>query len=142
MPTSLFTGTDHRSATVPQQHHIPYALALASKMIDVARHDGLDLLHVHYAIPHATSAVLARDILRSMGISIPIVTTLHGTDITLVGKDAGFQPVVEHSIDASDGVTSVSDWLRRETYASFDVSAALRPAISADGADTFLPLID
>ena len=112
-----------RVNTYPLFEYPPYALALASKMIDVATHDGLDLLHVHYAIPHATSAVLARDILRAKGIRTPIVTTLHGTDITLVGKDAGFKPVVEHAIDASDGVTAVSDWLRRETYASFDVSA-------------------
>ena len=112
-----------RVNTYPLFEYPPYALALASKMIDVATHDGLDLLHVHYAIPHATSAVLARDILRSKGVQIPIVTTLHGTDITLVGKEASFRPVVEHSIDASDGVTAVSDYLRRETYSSFDVSA-------------------
>ena len=112
-----------RVDTYPLFEYPPYALALASKMIDVARHDGLDLLHVHYAIPHATSAFLARDILRSRGTNIPIVTTLHGTDITLVGKAASFKPVVEHAIDASDGVTAVSDWLRRETYASFDVTS-------------------
>lgn len=114
-----------RVNTYPLFEYPPYALALASKMIDVATHDGLDLLHVHYAIPHATSAVLARDILRSKGIQIPIVTTLHGTDITLVGKEASFRPVVEHSIDASDGVTAVSDYLRRETYSSFDVSSEI-----------------
>ncbi|MDT0631138.1 N-acetyl-alpha-D-glucosaminyl L-malate synthase BshA [Rubrivirga sp. S365] len=111
-----------RVNTYPLFEYPPYALALASKMIDVATHDGLDLLHVHYAIPHATSAVLAQQILRSKGVEIPVVTTLHGTDITLVGKDPSFKPVVEHAIDASDGVTAVSDWLRRETYASFDVS--------------------
>ena len=111
-----------RVNTYPLFEYPPYALALASKMIDVATHDGLDLLHVHYAIPHATSAVLAQQILRSKGVEIPVVTTLHGTDITLVGKDPSFKPVVEHAIDASDGVTAVSDWLRRETYASFDVT--------------------
>ena len=111
-----------RVNTYPLFEYPPYALALASKMIDVATHDGLDLLHVHYAIPHATSAVLAQQILRSKGVEIPVVTTLHGTDITLVGKDPSFKPVVEHAIDASDGVTAVSDWLRRETYDSFDVS--------------------
>ena len=110
-----------RVNTYPLFEYPPYALALASKMIDVATHDGLDLLHVHYAIPHATSAVLAQQILRSKGVEIPVVTTLHGTDITLVGKDPSFKPVVEHAIDESDGVTAVSDWLRRETYASFDV---------------------
>ena len=108
-----------RVNTYPLFEYPPYALALASKMIDVARHEGLDLLHVHYAIPHATSAVLARQILGDRGI--PVVTTLHGTDITLVGRDPSFKPVVEHAIDASDGVTAVSDWLRRETLAEFDV---------------------
>jgi N-acetyl-alpha-D-glucosaminyl L-malate synthase BshA len=111
-----------RVDTYPLFEYPPYALALASKMIDVATHEGLDLLHVHYAIPHATSAVLAQQILRGKGTRIPVVTTLHGTDITLIGKDPSFKPVVEHAIDASDGVTAVSDWLRRETYDSFDVS--------------------
>ncbi len=114
-----------RVNTYPLFEYPPYALALASKMIDVAQHEGLDLLHVHYAIPHATSAVLARDILKSKGLDIPVVTTLHGTDITLVGKDPGFKPVVEHAIDTSDGVTAVSDWLRRETYDSFDVTSEI-----------------
>ena len=114
-----------RVNTYPLFEYPPYALALASKMIDVAQHEGLDLLHVHYAIPHATSAVLARDILRGKGLKIPVVTTLHGTDITLVGKDPGFKPVVEHAIDTSDGVTAVSDWLRRETFDSFDVSSEI-----------------
>lgn len=111
-----------RVNTYPLFEYPPYALALASKMIDVVQHEGLDLLHVHYAIPHATSAVLARQILDASGMGVPVVTTLHGTDITLVGKDPSFKPVVEHAIDTSDGVTAVSDWLRRETYASFDVS--------------------
>ncbi len=114
-----------RVNTYPLFEYPPYALALASKMIDVAQHEGLDLLHVHYAIPHATSAVLARDILRGKGLSIPVVTTLHGTDITLVGKDPGFKPVVEHAIDTSDGVTAVSDWLRQETLDSFDVASPI-----------------
>ena len=100
----------------------PYTLALTSKMVDVARHEGLDVLHVHYAIPHAASAVLARDILESKGLRVPVVTTLHGTDITLVGANASFAPVVEHSIARSDAVTAVSDYLRRETFARFDVS--------------------
>ena len=112
-----------RVNTYPLFEYPPYALALASKMIDVARHEKLDLLHVHYAIPHATSAVLARDILGAEGI--PVVTTLHGTDITLVGRDPSFKPVVEHAIDTSDGVTAVSDWLRRETLTEFDVTHAI-----------------
>ncbi len=111
-----------RVNTYPLFEYPPYALALASKMIDVVKHEGLDLLHVHYAIPHATSAVLARQILQTSGHDVPVVTTLHGTDITIVGKDPSFKPVVEHAINTSDGVTAVSDWLRRETYASFDIS--------------------
>ncbi|MEO0556568.1 MAG: N-acetyl-alpha-D-glucosaminyl L-malate synthase BshA [Bacteroidota bacterium] len=111
-----------RVNTYPLFEYPPYALALASKMIDVVTHEKLDLLHVHYAVPHATSAVMARDILCRNGHRIPVVTTLHGTDITLVGKDASYKPVVEHAINQSDGVTSVSDWLRRETLDSFDIS--------------------
>ena len=111
-----------RVSTYPLFEYPPYAIALASKMIDAVRHGGIDVLHVHYAIPHATSAVLARQILAASGHDVPVVTTLHGTDITLVGKDPSFKPVVEHSIDASDGVTAVSEWLRRETCESFDVA--------------------
>ena len=103
----------------PLFEYPPYALALASTMVDVAKHHGLDLLHVHYAIPHATSAVLARSILAREGIDLPIVTTLHGTDITLVGQDPAYLPVVDYSLCESDGVTAVSDYLRRETNANF-----------------------
>ncbi len=99
----------------------PYALSLTSKMVDVARYENLDLLHVHYAIPHATSAVLARDILKKQSRSVPVVTTLHGTDITIVGQDASYTPVVTYSINASDGVTAVSNFLRQETYDAFDI---------------------
>ncbi len=81
----------------------------------------LDLLHVHYAIPHASAAIMARQILASEGIYIPIITTLHGTDITLVGKDVSFVPVVRYSINQSDGVTSVSESLKRDTYELFEL---------------------
>lgn len=114
-----------RVNTYPLFEYPPYAIALTSKMVDVVRHENLDLLHVHYAIPHATSAVLAREILDGEGCHVPVITTLHGTDITLVGQDASYRPVVEHSINASDGVTSVSDWLRRETYEHFNVERAI-----------------
>jgi len=99
----------------------PYELALTSKMVDIVQNEKLDVLHVHYAIPHASAAFMAKQILRARGIQIPVVTTLHGTDITLVGKDASFEPVVTFSINQSDGVTSVSDDLRRETYQYFAV---------------------
>ncbi|NND72340.1 MAG: N-acetyl-alpha-D-glucosaminyl L-malate synthase BshA [Rhodothermales bacterium] len=99
-----------------------YSLNLTSKMVDVVKYEQLDILHVHYAIPHATSAVLARQILAREGIHIPVVTTLHGTDITIVGRDPSFKPVVNYSINESDGVTAVSDYLRHETLCRFDVS--------------------
>jgi N-acetyl-alpha-D-glucosaminyl L-malate synthase BshA len=100
----------------------PYTLSLTSKMVDIAKHAGLDVLHVHYAIPHATSAVMARQILGGQGISLPVVTTLHGTDITLIGQDPSFAPVVTWSINESDGVTAVSNYLRQETYDHFEVT--------------------
>jgi L-malate glycosyltransferase len=111
-----------RVNTYPLFEYPPYSLALTSKMIDVARFHGIDLLHVHYAIPHANSAVLARQILCREGRNVPVVTTLHGTDITLVGQDASFEPVVTHAINESDGVTAVSDYLRRETFEHFGVT--------------------
>ncbi|RDV17107.1 N-acetyl-alpha-D-glucosaminyl L-malate synthase BshA [Pontibacter diazotrophicus] len=105
----------------PLFQYPPYELALASKMVDIARFEKLDLLHVHYAIPHASAAFMAKQILKTKGINIPVITTLHGTDITLVGKDASFEPVVTFSINQSDGVTAVSDSLRVETYDYFDI---------------------
>lgn len=107
--------------TYPLFEYPPYSLALTSKMVDVVRYEQLDLLHVHYAIPHATSAVLARQILQQQGVHVPVVTTLHGTDITIVGQDPSFAPVVTYSINESDGVTAVSDFLRQETFDAFDV---------------------
>lgn len=100
----------------------PYELALASKMVSVVKNEKLDLLHVHYAIPHASAAYMAKQILKTHGINIPFVTTLHGTDITLVGKDASYEPVVTFSINQSDGVTAVSEHLRKETYESFKIT--------------------
>lgn len=105
----------------PLFQYPPYELALASEMVKVARYQQLDLLHVHYAIPHASAAFLAKQILLTQGISIPVVTTLHGTDITLVGKDPSFEPVVTFSINQSDCVTTVSESLKQDTYAHFDV---------------------
>ncbi|MDA9555012.1 N-acetyl-alpha-D-glucosaminyl L-malate synthase BshA [Pelobium sp.] len=105
----------------PLFDYAPYELALSSKMVDVVRFEQLDLLHVHYAIPHASAAFMAKQILATYGIHIPVVTTLHGTDITLVGKDLTYKPVVTFSINQSDGVTAVSDDLRKATYAHFDI---------------------
>jgi len=100
----------------------PYETALASKLVDTVKFSKLDLIHVHYAIPHASAAFLAKSILKAEGINIPVVTTLHGTDITLVGKDVTFAPVVSFSINQSDGVTAVSEWLRDETFQHFDIT--------------------
>ena len=106
----------------PLFEYPPYELALASKMVSVVKNEHLDLLHVHYAIPHASAAYMAKQILKSQGIFIPVVTTLHGTDITLVGKDASYEPVVTFSINQSDGVTAVSEDLRKQTYEYFKIT--------------------
>ncbi|MDN3668761.1 N-acetyl-alpha-D-glucosaminyl L-malate synthase BshA [Echinicola jeungdonensis] len=105
----------------PLFEHAPYELALASKMVNVVEFEKLDLLHVHYAIPHASAAYMAKQILKSQGIEIPVVTTLHGTDITLVGKDPNYAPVVTFSINQSDGVTAVSEDLKKATFEHFDI---------------------
>jgi N-acetyl-alpha-D-glucosaminyl L-malate synthase BshA len=104
----------------------PYELALASRLVDVVRFEKLDILHVHYAIPHASAAFMAKQILMTYGIFIPVVTTLHGTDITLVGKDRTFKPVVTFSINKSDGVTAVSEHLRNDTYKFFEIENDIR----------------
>jgi L-malate glycosyltransferase len=106
----------------PLFEYPPYELALASKMVSVVKNEKLDLLHVHYAIPHASAAYMAKQILKTHGIYIPVVTTLHGTDITLVGKDASYEPVVTFSINESDGVTAVSSDLRKETFEHFKIT--------------------
>ncbi|MEQ9443751.1 MAG: N-acetyl-alpha-D-glucosaminyl L-malate synthase BshA [Cyclobacteriaceae bacterium] len=108
--------------TYPLFQYQPYESALASKMVDVVKHEGLDVLHTHYAIPHASAAYMAKQILAIEGISIPVVTTLHGTDITLVGKDKSFAPVVAFSINQSDGISAVSQNLRDETYEYFNIT--------------------
>lgn len=99
----------------------PYELVLTSKLVDVVKYEKLELLHVHYAIPHASAAYMAKKILASQGISIPFITTLHGTDITLVGKDSSFEPVITFAINKSDAVTAVSEDLRKETFTHFNV---------------------
>jgi len=100
----------------------PYELVLASKLVDVVKHEKLDLLHVHYAIPHASAAYMAQQILLSQGYIIPFITTLHGTDITLVGKDASFEPVITFAINKSNAVTSVSQSLKDDTYKNFPIT--------------------
>jgi L-malate glycosyltransferase len=104
----------------PLFEYQPYELALSSKMVDTVINEKLDLLHVHYAIPHAYAAFMARQILKDKGIEIPVVTTLHGTDITLVGKNPSYKPAVEFSINHSSAITTVSESLKAETYQHFD----------------------
>src|SRR5687768_11412185 len=106
----------------PLFDYTPYDTVLTSKLVDVVKYEKLDLLHVHYAIPHASTAYLAKQILKEQGIHIPVITTLHGTDITLVGKDATYAPVVTFSINQSDGITAVSQNLRDETYQYFKIT--------------------
>lgn len=103
----------------------PYTLALATRMADVAAHVGLDLLHVHYALPHAISAILARDMTAGNGLRLKVVTTLHGTDITIVGQDRSYLPITRFGIEKSDAVTAVSSYLRDVTVREFGVSRPL-----------------
>ena len=105
----------------PLFEYAPYELNLTSKLVDVALHEKLNILHVHYAIPHASAAVNTKQILATYGIDIPIITTLHGTDITLLGKDKSFKPVIEYAINQSDVVTAVSENLKQETVSNFKI---------------------
>lgn len=99
----------------------PYELVLASKLVDVVKFEKLDLLHVHYAIPHASAAYMAQQILAEENIKIPFITTLHGTDITLVGRDSSFEPVITFAINKSNGVTAVSESLKEDTLKHFKI---------------------
>jgi N-acetyl-alpha-D-glucosaminyl L-malate synthase BshA len=105
----------------PLFEYTPYELLLSSRLVDVAINQQLDVLHVHYAIPHASAAYSAKQILKTKDIDLPFITTLHGTDITLLGKDKSFQPVIEFAINQSDAVTAVSESLKKDTYQFFDI---------------------
>ncbi len=110
-----------RFVEYPLFDYPPLESAMVSKLVDVIRYEQLDILHVHYAIPHASVAYMAKQVLASFGINIPVITTLHGTDITLVGKDPTFSSVVTFSINQSDGVTAVSEHLKFETQKYFHI---------------------
>ena len=110
-----------RNLQYPLFEYTPYETALASKIVDVMTYEKLDVLHVHYAIPHASAAFMTKQILKTKGIHIPVITTLHGTDITLVGNDPSYAPVVEFSINMSDGVTAVSNSLKNDTLYRFNI---------------------
>jgi len=105
----------------PLFHYQPYELALSSKLVDMVKLHGIELFHVHYAIPHAYAAYMAQQMLKDEGVYVPIVTTLHGTDITLVGSHPFYKPAVTFSINKSDAVTSVSESLKRDTLRLFDI---------------------
>ena len=120
----------------------PYDLALASRMAEVAEFCNLDLLHVHYAIPHSVSALLARQMLAARGRKLPFVTTLHGTDITLVGLDRSYLPITRYAIQESDGVTSISSYLKDKTVADFAVSRPIEVIPNFVNCDVYTPIAD
>jgi len=120
----------------------PYDLALASRMAEVAEYNGLDLLHVHYAIPHSVSALLARQMLAARGRRLPFVTTLHGTDITLVGLDRSYLPITRYAIQESDGVTSISAYLKDKTLQDFDVTRGIEVVPNFVNCDVYAPIAD
>jgi N-acetyl-alpha-D-glucosaminyl L-malate synthase BshA len=120
----------------------PYDLALASRMAEVAEFCDLDLLHVHYAIPHSVSALLARQMLASRGRRLPFVTTLHGTDITLVGLDRSYLPITRYAIQESDGVTSISNYLRDKTIEDFGVTRGIEVVPNFVNCDVYTPIVD
>jgi N-acetyl-alpha-D-glucosaminyl L-malate synthase BshA len=120
----------------------PYDLALASRMLEVAEYYELDLLHVHYAIPHSVSALLARQMLAAKGRRLPFVTTLHGTDITLVGLDRCYLPITKYAIQQSDGVTAISDYLKEKTIADFAVTRDIEVVTNFVNCDVYTPIND
>jgi L-malate glycosyltransferase len=120
----------------------PYDLALASRMAEVAEFCDLDLLHVHYAIPHSVSALLARQMLATKGRKLPFVTTLHGTDITLIGLDRSYLPITRYSIQESDGVTSISNYLKDKTVESFGVTRPIEVIPNFVNCDVYTPITD
>jgi len=120
----------------------PYDLALASRMAEVAEFNELDLLHVHYAIPHSVSALLARQMLAAKGRRLPFVTTLHGTDITLVGLDRSYLPITRYAIQESDGVTSISNYLKEETLKHFGITRGIEVVENFVNCDVYTPFTD
>jgi L-malate glycosyltransferase len=120
----------------------PYDLALASRMAEVAEFNGLDLLHVHYAIPHSVSALLARQMMAARGKRLPFVTTLHGTDITLVGLDRSYLPITRYAIQESDGVTSISTYLKEKTVQDFGVTRGIEVVPNFVNCDVYTPITD
>jgi L-malate glycosyltransferase len=126
-------------STYPLFQYPPYSLALASRMAEVAAWYSLDLLHVHYAIPHSISALLAREMLAQSNRRLPFITTLHGTDITLVGTDRSYFPITKFSIEKSDGITAISEYLRSQTVEVFGVDNEIRVIHNFVNCDMYQP---
>ncbi len=126
----------------PLFEYPPYDLALATRMSEVAEYYDLDLLHVHYAIPHSVSALLARQMLAARGRRLPFVTTLHGTDITLVGLDRSYLPITRFGIEESDGVTSISQYLKDKTLEEFQIKNPIEVVPNFVNCDVYKPLAD
>ncbi|WP_370245788.1 N-acetyl-alpha-D-glucosaminyl L-malate synthase BshA [Acidipila sp. EB88] len=126
--------------TYPLFEYPPYDLALATRMSEVGEYYDLDLLHVHYAIPHSVSALLARQMLEARGRRLPFVTTLHGTDITLVGQDRSYLPVTRYAIENSDGVTAISSYLREKTLLEFQIQRPIEVVPNFVNCDLYKPL--
>jgi L-malate glycosyltransferase len=118
----------------------PYSLALATRMAEVATYYDLDLLHVHYAIPHAISALLARQMCAAQGRHLPFITTLHGTDVTLVGMDRSYLPITRFGIEQSDGVTAISKYLRDKTLTDFSITRQIEAIPNFVNCDVYLPM--
>ena len=138
-------GISYHEVAVPSYplfEYPPYDLALATRMSEVGEYYDLDLLHVHYAIPHSVSALLARQMLASRGRHLPFVTTLHGTDITLVGQDRSYLPVTRYAIENSDGVTAISSYLRDKTMQEFQVQRSIEVVPNFVNCDLYRPLSD
>ncbi len=136
-------GISYHEVPVPSYplfEYPPYDLALATRMSEVGEYYDLDLLHVHYAIPHSVSALLARQMLATRGRRLPYVTTLHGTDITLVGQDRSYLPVTRFAIASSDGVTAISNYLREETVREFEVDRPIEVIPNFVNCDLYQPL--
>ena len=125
----------------PLFQYPPYCLALASRMAEVAESYSLDLLHVHYAIPHSISAILAQQMLKAQ-CRLPFITTLHGTDITLVGMDRSYFPITKFSIEKSDGITSISRHLRDQTHEVFGIQNDIRVIHNFVNIETYQPMED
>jgi N-acetyl-alpha-D-glucosaminyl L-malate synthase BshA len=118
----------------------PYSLALSTRMAEVATYYDLDLLHVHYAIPHAISALLARQMCAAQGRHLPFITTLHGTDVTLVGMDRSYLPITRFGIEQSDGVTAISQYLRDKTLTDFSISRPIEAIPNFVNCDVYVPM--